>query len=68
MNESGKTSELSLIDLHLRKLYDISDSIEIKNKAIKKGYIDPYGNLTASGKNMARMVLADQSILETNNH
>lgn len=68
MNESRETSELSLIDLHLRKLYDISDAIEIKNKAIKKGYIDPYGNLTASGKNMARMVLADQSILETNNH
>ena len=68
MSESWKTSELSLIDLHLSKLYDISDAIEIKNKAIKKGYIDTYGNITSSGKNMAKMVLADQSILETNNH
>ena len=48
MNESRETSELSLIDLHLRKLYDISDSIEIKNKAIKKGYIDPYGSILLS--------------------
>jgi hypothetical protein len=68
MNESRETSELSLIDLHLRKLYDISDSIEIKNKALKRGYIDLSGNVTPSGKNMAKMVLADQSTLETNNH
>ena len=68
MNESNKTSELSLIDLHLSKLYDISDALEIKNKALKRGYIDLSGNVTPSGKNMAKMVLADQSILETNNH
>ena len=68
MNESNKTSELSLIDIHLRKLYDISDALEIKNKALKRGYIDLSGNVTPSGKNMAKMVLADQSILETNNH
>ena len=68
MNESRETSELSLIDLHLRKLYDISDSIEIKNKALKRGYIDLSGNVTLIGKNMAKMVLADRSILETNNH
>ena len=68
MNESRETSELSLIDLHLRKLYDISDSIEIKNKALKRGYIDLSGNVTQSGKNMAKMVLADRRILETNNH
>ena len=68
MNESNKTSELSLIDIHLRKLYDISDALEIKNKALKRGYIDLYGNVTPSGKNMAKMVLADQSTLETNNH
>jgi hypothetical protein len=68
MNESNKTSELSLIDLHLRKLYDISDALEIKNKALKRGYIDLSGNVTPSGKNMAKMVLADQSTLETNNH
>ena len=68
MNESDKTSELSLIDIHLRKLYDISDALEIKNKALKRGYIDLSGNVTPSGKNMAKMVLADQSTLETNNH
>ena len=68
MNESNETSELSLIDLHLRKLYDISDALEIKNKALKRGYIDLSGNVTPSGKNMAKMVLADQSTLETNNH
>ena len=68
MNESDKTSELSLIDIHLRKLYDISDALEIKNKALERGYIDLSGNVTPSGKNMAKMVLADQSILETNNH
>jgi hypothetical protein len=68
MNESNKTSELSLIDLHLSKLYDISDALEIKNKALKRGYIDLSGNVTPSGKNMAKMVLADQSTLETNNH
>ena len=68
MNESTKTSELSLIDIHLRKLYDISDALEIKNKALKRGYIDLSGNVTPSGKNMAKMVLADQSTLETNNH
>ena len=68
MNESNKTSELSLIDLHLRKLYDISDALEIKNKALKRGYIDLSGNVTQSGKNMAKMVLADRRILETNNH
>ena len=68
MNESDKTSELSLIDIHLRKLYDISDALEIKNKALKRGYIDLSGNVTPSGKNMAKMVLADRSILETNNH
>ncbi len=68
MNESNKTSELSLIDIHLRKLYDISDALEIKNKALKRGYIDLSGNVTQSGKNMAKMVLADQRILETNNH
>jgi hypothetical protein len=68
MNESNKTSELSLIDIHLRKLYDISDALEIKNKALKRGYIDLSGNVTPSGKNMAKMVLADQSTLETNNH
>ena len=68
MNESNETSELSLIDLHLSKLYDISDALEIKNKALKRGYIDLSGNVTPSGKNMAKMVLADQSILETNNH
>lgn len=68
MSESNKTSELSLIDLHLRKLYDISDALEIKNKALKRGYIDLSGNVTPSGKNMAKMVLADRRILETNNH
>ena len=68
MNESDKTSELSLIDIHLRKLYDISDALEIKNKALKRGYIDLSDNVTLSGKNMAKMVLADRSILETNNH
>jgi|TARA_B100002052_G_scaffold3527_1_gene3154 hypothetical protein len=68
MNESNETSELSLIDLHLSKLYDISDALEIKNKALKRGYIDLSGNVTPSGKNMAKMVLADQSTLETNNH
>ena len=68
MNESNKTSELSLIDLHLSKLYDISDALEIKNKALKRGYIDLSGNVTPSGKNMAKMVLADQSTLETNTH
>ena len=68
MNESDKTSELSLIDIHLRKLYDISDVLEIKNKALKRGYIDLSGNVTQSGKNMAKMVLADRRILETNNH
>ena len=68
MNESNETSELSLIDLHLSKLYDISDALEIKNKALKRGYIDLSGNVTPSGKNIAKMVLADQSILETNNH
>lgn len=68
MNESDETSELSLIDLHLRKLYDISDELEIKNKALKRGYIDLSGNVTPIGKNMAKMVLADQSTLETNNH
>ena len=68
MNESNETSELSLIDLHLSKLYDISDALEIKNKALKRGYIDLSGNVTLSGKNMAKMVLADRSILETNNH
>ena len=68
MNESDKTSELSLIDIHLRKLYDISDALEIKNKALKRGYIDLSGNVTQSGKNMAKMVLADRRILETNNH
>jgi len=68
MHESNKTSELSLIDLHLRKLYDISDALEIKNKALKRGYIDLSGNVTPSGKNMAKMVLADRRILETNNH
>ena len=68
MNESNETSELSLTDLHLSKLYDISDALEIKNKALKRGYIDLSGNVTQSGKNMAKMVLADQSILETNNH
>ena len=68
MNESNKTSELSLIDIHLRKLYDISDALEIKNKALKRGYIDLSGNVTRRGKNMAKMVLADESTLETNNH
>ncbi len=68
MNESNETSELSLIDLHLSKLYDISDALEIKNKALKRGYIDLSGNVTPSGKNIAKMVLADQSTLETNNH
>ena len=68
MSESNKTSELSLIDLHLRKLYDISDALDIKNKALKRGYIDLSGNVTQSGKNMAKMVLADRRILETNNH
>ena len=68
MNESNKTSELSLIDLHLRKLYDISDALDIKNKALKRGYIDLSGNVTQSGKNMAKMILADRRILETNNH
>ena len=68
MSESNKTSELSLIDLHLRKLYDISDALDIKNKALKRGYIDLSGNVTPSGKNMAKMVLADRRILETNNH
>jgi hypothetical protein len=68
MNESNETSELSLIDLHLSKLYDISDALEIKNKALKRGYIDLSGNVTQSGKNMAKMVLADRRILETNNH
>ena len=68
MNESNKTSELSLIDLHLRKLYDISDALEIKNKALKRGYIDLSGNVTQSGKNMAKMILAGRRILETNNH
>ena len=68
MNESNETSELSLIDLHLSKLYDISDALEIKNKALKRGYIDLSGNVTPSGKNMAKMVLADRRILETNNH
>ena len=68
MNESNETSELSLIDLHLSKLYDISDALEIKNKALKRGYIDLSDNVTPSGKNMAKMVLADRRILETNNH
>ena len=68
MNESNKTSELSLIDLHLSKLYDISDALEIKNKALKRGYIDLSGNVTQSGKKLAKMDLADRRILETNNH
>ena len=68
MNESNKTSELSLIDIHLRKLYDISDVLEIKNKALERGYIDLSDSVTPSGQNIAKMVLADQSILETNNH
>ena len=54
--------------MHLRKLYDISDALEIKNKALKRGYIDLSGNVTQSGKNMAKMILADRRILETNNH
>ena len=68
MSESNKTSELSLIDLHLSKLYDISDALEIKNKALKRGYIDLSGNVTPSGNTMAKMGLADRRVRETSKH
>ena len=67
MDESQRTSELELIEIHLRSISDLSGVPDIKNKALKKGYIDLHGKITTRGKNLAKMVLADQSVFEINN-
>ena len=67
MDESQRTSELELIEIHLRSINDLSGVSDIKNKALKKGYIDIHGKITTRGKNLAKMVLADQSVFEIDN-
>ena len=60
--------QISLINKHLQKLYDLSDGIEIKKKAIGKGYIDQLGNITPSGKNMVMMMLAEEEKSNAKNY
>ena len=68
MDESQRTSELELIEIHLRSINDLSGVSDTKNKALEKGYIDLNGKITTRGKNLAKMVLADQSVFEIDNH
>ena len=56
MDESQRTSESELIEIHLRSINDFSGVSDIKNKALKKGYIDVHGKITTRGKNLAKMV------------
>ncbi len=60
--------QISLINKHLQKLYDLSDGIEIKKKAIGKGYVDQLGNITPSGKNMVMMMLEEEEKSNAKNY
>ena len=60
--------QISLINKHIQKLYDLSDGTEIKKKAIGKGYVDQVGNITPSGRKMVMMMLAEEEISNAKNY
>ena len=60
--------QISLINKHIQKLYDLSDGTEIKKKAIGKGYVDQVGNITPSGRNMVMMMLTEEEISNAKNY